>query len=69
MTAVDESVLRMLNQIAANFAYMSSGEAAAATADHVTRFWTPSMRRALAEHVAVGGAGLSAVALEAAGLL
>jgi formate dehydrogenase subunit delta len=69
MTAVDESVLRMVNQIAANFAYLSPGEAAAATADHVIKFWTTSMRQALAEHVASGGAGLTAVALEAAGLL
>jgi len=69
VTAVDDSVLRMANQIAANFSYLPPGEAAAATADHLRSFWTPSMRRHLLEQVAAGGGGLTEVALEAARLL
>ena len=69
MSAVDDSVLRMANQIAANFCYLAPGEAAAATANHLQSFWTPSMRRHLLDHVAAGGDGLSPVALEAARLL
>jgi formate dehydrogenase subunit delta len=35
-------------------------------AGHITRFWDPRMRRALADHVAGGGEGLSDLAREAA---
>ena len=35
-------------------------------ASHITRFWDPRMRRALAAHVATGGEGLAELALEAA---
>lgn len=35
-------------------------------ASHITRFWDPRMRRALAEHVAGGGEGLADLAREAA---
>jgi formate dehydrogenase subunit delta len=35
-------------------------------ASHITRFWDPRMRRALAEHVANGGEGLADLAREAA---
>ena len=39
-----EKLVRMANQIAANFDYGPDKEkVAAATADHLKRFWTPSM--------------------------
>ena len=38
---------RMANQIAANFAGLPADQAARAVADHLKRFWDPSMRRDL----------------------
>lgn len=69
MTTLDSSLVRMLNQIAANFGYLPAGEAAAETANHLRQFWTPEMLGHLADHLAAGGADLSPVALEAARLL
>lgn len=69
VSALDESVVRMINQIGANFGYLSPGEAAAETADHVRRFWTPSMREHLLAQVSSGTADLTPVALEAARLI
>ena len=45
---------RMVNQIARNFASYPFDEAAAGIADHLQRFWDPSMRRDLAEALASG---------------
>jgi formate dehydrogenase subunit delta len=40
-----EKLVRMANQIAANFEYgRDKDKAAAGVADHLRRFWTPSMR-------------------------
>jgi formate dehydrogenase subunit delta len=40
-----EKLVRMANQIAANFEYGPDKEkAAVGVADHLKRFWTPSMR-------------------------
>jgi formate dehydrogenase subunit delta len=45
-----EKLVRMANQIAANFDYGTDKEkVAAGVADHLTRFWTPSMRAAVIE--------------------
>ena len=38
---------RMANQIAANFERLPADQAARAVADHLKRFWDPSMRRDL----------------------
>jgi formate dehydrogenase subunit delta len=43
---------RMANQIARNFAAQPDDDAAAGVADHLQRFWDPTMRRDLAEAVA-----------------
>jgi formate dehydrogenase subunit delta len=44
-------LVRMANQIAANFDGGSNEAAAVAgVADHIRRFWTPSMRRQIVEH-------------------
>ncbi len=45
-----DKLVRMANQIAANFDYGTDKEkVAAGVADHLTRFWTPSMRAAVIE--------------------
>ena len=45
-----EKLVRMANQIAANFDYGPDKEkVAAAVADHLTRFWTPAMRTIVIE--------------------
>jgi formate dehydrogenase subunit delta len=45
-----EKLVRMANQIAANFEYgPDKDKAAAGVADHLRRFWTPSMRAQIIE--------------------
>ena len=45
-----EKLVRMANQIAANSDYGSDKDKIAAmVADHLTRFWTPAMRKAVIE--------------------
>jgi formate dehydrogenase subunit delta len=58
-----EHLRQMANQIAANFAFHE--DQVARIADHLKRFWAPSMRRLLADHVAQGGEGLEPAVLEA----
>jgi len=58
-----EHLRQMANQIAANFAFHE--DQVARIADHVQRFWAPSMRRLLAEHVEQGGEGLESAVIEA----
>lgn len=53
-----DTLVKMANQIARNFAFHD--DAADRTADHLRRFWAPSMRASLAEYVAGGGEGVSA---------
>jgi formate dehydrogenase subunit delta len=47
----DSSLVRMANQIAANVAHLTAPEAADAVATHLRSFWTPAMRRDLADLV------------------
>jgi formate dehydrogenase subunit delta len=51
-----ERLVKMANQIADNLCFHD--DAANRIADHLQRFWAPSMRQKLAEHIAAGGAGL-----------
>ena len=45
-----EKLAKMANQIAANSDYGPDKEkVAAVVADHLTRFWTPAMRKAIIE--------------------
>ena len=45
-----DKLARMANQIAANFEYGADKDKAAATvADHLRRFWTPSMRKLIVD--------------------
>lgn len=66
MSSSTPAIVRMANQIAANLASYPHDTAVQEIAAHIVSFWDPRMRRRLAEHVETGGAGLSALALEAA---
>ncbi|MEM9304367.1 MAG: formate dehydrogenase subunit delta [Pseudomonadota bacterium] len=59
-----DKLVVMANRIAANLAPYA--DAPTRTADHLRRFWAPSMRRTLLAHVAAGGTGLSDLARSAA---
>lgn len=56
---------RMANQIARYFCAYPPEEAAAGIAEHLRKFWDPSMRRDLADAVASGRIKVSAPVLEA----
>lgn len=45
MSGTRESVVRMANQIALNFAVHGADEAVAKTAEHITLFWDPRMKQ------------------------
>ncbi len=61
-----QRLVYMANQIATFFAAEAKGKAAAATADHLSKFWDPRMRKQIVEHLAQhNGEGLSPVALAA----
>ena len=55
-----ERLVRMANQIADNFSFHD--DAVERTADHLKRFWAPSMRGRLADFEAAGGEGLNEAA-------
>jgi formate dehydrogenase subunit delta len=58
-----EKLVRMANQIAANFEYgPDKAKSAAGVADHLRRFWTPSMLRQIIEYHQGGDTALSEVA-------
>lgn len=63
-------LVAMANEIAAFFAGAAApGEAEAAIADHLRRYWEPRMRVALLAHLDAGGEGLSPPARAAAAAL
>jgi formate dehydrogenase subunit delta len=65
-----ERLVAMANDIAAFFDAEAEPEAAAeGVRTHLSKFWAPRMRRQIIEHVAAGGAGLSATARAAVKLL
>lgn len=55
-----ENLIRMANQIADNLVFHD--DAAERTADHLRRFWAPSMRQQLLDYSAAGGDGLKPAA-------
>jgi formate dehydrogenase subunit delta len=61
--------VRLANDVAVQFGHRPLEDAAAAVAVHLRDFWEPRMKKALLDHVAVGGEGLDPVALRAAELL
>ena len=52
-----ESLIKMANQIARNFAFHE--DSIERIADHLQRFWAPSMRRTLNEYIRAGGEGVA----------
>lgn len=62
----DNEIVRMANDIANFFTAYPHDEAVADVAQHIRDFWDPRMRRAMSEHLAAGGAGLSPLAREGA---
>ncbi len=62
-------LIRMANQIAANFAHHPAEQAAGEVANHLQSFWTMTMRGELEAWVAEGGEELHPLALEAVGRL
>jgi formate dehydrogenase subunit delta len=65
-----EHLVTMANDIAAFFQKAADqGEAAQSVATHLHRYWDPRMRKLIVEHMQSGGAGLSALALDAVQLL
>ncbi len=60
---------RMINQIADFFAAYPEAEAAAMVADHITKFWAPTMRRDLAGLMTDDDDALKPLARKAAGLV
>jgi len=58
-----DKLVRMANQIAANFAYLpDQQQAVARVTDHLTRFWDPLMRAEIREHLHSGDGDLSEIA-------
>ncbi|MFI5099726.1 MAG: formate dehydrogenase subunit delta [Actinomycetes bacterium] len=68
-----ESLVRMVNQIAANVAHHSPEEAAELVAAHLRSFWAPPMRADILAYLdsggGAGGAGLDPIAREGLELL
>ncbi len=56
-------LIEMANDIARNLSF--NPDAVDRIADHMTRFWAPSMRRVIVAHVQAGGTGLADNAIEA----
>ena len=55
-----ERLVKMANQIADNFSWHD--DAVERTAEHLRRFWAPSMRASLVDFEAAGGNGLNEAA-------
>ena len=62
MKEIDQLV-KMSNQIAANFSFHEDG--VQRLADHLGRFWAPVMRAQLQDYAEAGGAGLDGMVIEA----
>ena len=56
-------LIEMANDIARNLSF--NPDAPERIADHLSRFWAPSMRRLIVAHVEAGGVGLADNAIEA----
>ncbi|MEO6821314.1 MAG: formate dehydrogenase subunit delta [Candidatus Nanopelagicales bacterium] len=64
-----QSYVRYANEVAVQFPRLSDDDAAVAVAAHIRRYWDPSIRADLQEHLDAGGADLLPIALAAARLL
>ncbi len=61
-----DKLIYMANQIATFFRSQPGTDQVDRIASHLRDFWDPSMRRSLRDHADAGGAGLDALALQAA---
>jgi formate dehydrogenase subunit delta len=57
-----QHLVAMANDIARNFAFQPDTQEQ--VANHLARYWAPSMRKRIIAHVEGGGQGLSEAALE-----
>jgi formate dehydrogenase subunit delta len=60
-----KKLIYMANQIGKFFAPQGHDKAVAGVANHLTRFWDPSMRKKIVHHLDQGGEGLDPVVREA----
>ena len=63
MTQEVDQLVKMVNQIADNFSYHD--DAVERIADHVVRYWAPSMQKKLIDHDQAQGAELKPAARKA----
>jgi formate dehydrogenase subunit delta len=64
-----DRLVYMANQIGKFFASQGHDKAAAAIAEHLTKFWDPRMRAAIIAHLDAGGDGLDISVRQAVGEL
>ncbi len=64
-TAGMNRLVHDVNQIARNFATYPREEALTGVTEHIKKFWERRMREKIIAHVASGGAGMDALAIEA----
>jgi formate dehydrogenase subunit delta len=64
-----KKLVYMANQIGKFFAPQEHDKAVAGIANHLTRFWDPSMRKKIVRHLGEGGEGLDPLAREAVQML
>ncbi|GGE21907.1 formate dehydrogenase delta subunit [Gemmobacter megaterium] len=69
MTAQDDKLIRMANQIAAFMASKPEAEQAPGLAAHINDFWEPRMRRQLFARIDSGAVGLAPLVMRAAPLI
>ena len=69
MSGTRQSVIRMANDIARNFAVLGDEQAVAMTADHIVQFWDPRMKAIAFGALQEPDCGLSAIARAALGQL
>ena len=60
-----QKLVRMANEIARNMRTLPGDQPAAATANHLKSFWTPSMCAAIVAHLDAGGEGLEEITRDA----
>jgi formate dehydrogenase subunit delta len=60
-----KKLIYMANQIGKFFAAQGHDKAVAGVANHLTRFWDPSMRKKIVRHLNEGGEGLDPIVREA----
>jgi formate dehydrogenase subunit delta len=64
-----DKLIYMANQIGKFFAPQKQEKAVAGIANHLTKFWPPSMRKKIIDHLDQGGEGLDPLVKEAVRLL